>query len=170
MCAVNRPRIASCLMNAFSLSFPCFSSVLMSLMASRRLRFSMSFDEELHDLVERELLPDQVGAHAHERDDLGGRRSRLEVEEAPVHRDHPVAHLLKGFLDLRLAEGLLLSRHRLFRAALDLVEPRCPGDDMEQLEIPLLRQRCSPSVSPHGRIRLPTHPAPASQPSLRPQS
>ena len=100
-------------------------------------------DQELQDLVERELLPDQVGADAHERDDLRGRRFGLEVEEPLLHADDPVAHLLQGVFDLGPGEGLLLADDRLFRAALDLVHPGGPRDDVQQFELALRRKlRC----------------------------
>ena len=137
MCAVKRPSTASCFTNVFSLSRPCFSSMLISLMASRKVRFSMSFTSSCRISlngsfcrIRSALTRTKVTISVE-----GG--ADLELEEPFLHAEHPVAHFLQGVFDLRPGECFLLAGDRFFRAALHLVHPGRPGDDVQHFELAL---------------------------------
>ena len=92
---------------------------------------------QLHDLVERELLADQVRADADECHDLTGRGLCLKIQEPALDADDPVPHFLECFLHFPLGKCLLFTADRLLRASLDPVDPGRAGNDMQKFEIAL---------------------------------
>ena len=137
MWAVNRPRTAFVLDERLLavLSLLQFHVDVLDRFAQRPVLDVV--DQQLQDLVERKLLPDQVGADADERHDLRRGRLHLEVEESLLDARGRGTPSSQGFLDLRLRERLLLAGDGLFRSSLDLVQERGPLEDLDELEFPL---------------------------------
>jgi hypothetical protein len=92
-------------------------------------------------IVVRQFLPDQIGAHPDERDDLGRRGLHLDVDEFPLDGQDAEPHLRQGVLHLFFREGLLFARDGLLVAALHAVDERRPREDSDELELPLRRHQ-----------------------------
>ena len=97
--------------------------------------------QKLHDFVEWQLLPDEVGAHSNEGHDFRCWRLEFESHQTALDGEDAIAHLLEGFLNLDLGERLLLAGEWFFRTSLNFVDERRSCKNIYDLET-LLSGQC----------------------------